>query len=314
MILPREYYSRYISDRLSILAVIIKARTRAEDTSANVVLETIVEHLFNALFGWKLKNLNETKRNYQAVDLADTKRRLAIQVTNQDRGSKITGTVKKFLRHNLASEYDRLLIFFLLEKKPHLPKALVHAHRKPRIDTWDIADLLRRVRNLSSLQALKRAASVLKRELGDLDAPQPRRPRGRRKPLAPKLIAKFQVDEDGDLCKVGRGKLPEYCIYLGVEGAPPRTTSVRFNILDDTFADNPWTLRRNQGPVRSALDYLTDDMRSYGDVAVVVEGRSAAGAKLWSIESTLYEALIRFYGDRVVNRKVRRALNQIKAN
>lgn len=124
----------------------------------------------------------------------------------------------------------------------------------------------------------------------------------------PKLMAKFQV-KNGRLSKATKGNYPAYWLDLWIEGAPPETRSVAFEILDESFADRKWTVRRKPSPTRQ--EFLTDDMNSYGDVDILAEG-IGPGAGKWSLKSTLYEALIRFYGEGAKDRQIRLALEQIR--
>jgi hypothetical protein len=121
-------------------------------------------------------------------------------------------------------------------------------------------------------------------------------------------MAKFQV-ENGRLSKATKGKYPAYWLDLWIEGAPPETRSVDFEILDESFADRKWTVRRKRSPMRQ--EFLTDDMNSYGDVDILAGG-IGPGAGNWSLKSTLYEALIRFYGEGCKDRQIHLALEQIR--
>ena len=171
MSLPRLDHATHISDRLAELAVKVKVRSRASLTDANRILETVAARLFNALFGWELVNLNTEQANYPAADLGDRARRVAIQVTNEEGGDKITRTVDKAIEHKLGAAFDRLIVFFLLAKKPGLPKGFVQPAGGPVVETWDIADLLKRMQDMAEVEALARAARVLDEEMGKIREP-----------------------------------------------------------------------------------------------------------------------------------------------
>lgn len=171
MNLPRLDHTTRISDQLNVLAAIVKARSRAGLTDANHILETISARFFNATFGWELVNLNIEKANFSAVDLGDRKRRLAIQVTNAEGSDKITGTRSKAIKYKLGKDYDRLIIFFLLPKKPGLPKQFTQPSNGPTIETWDIADLLEQLQSVTDLDVLSQAAEVLDEEMGRITQP-----------------------------------------------------------------------------------------------------------------------------------------------
>jgi tetratricopeptide (TPR) repeat protein len=166
MSLPRLDHVTHIADQLNELAAMVKTRSRASLTDANRLLETIATRFFNALFGWDLVNLNTEQTNYPAADLGDHGRRIAIQITNEDGSDKIKHTATKATEHKLGTDFDRLIIFFLLARKPGLPKKFAQPSGGPIVETWDIADLLKQLQNLPDLDALARAAKVLDEEMG----------------------------------------------------------------------------------------------------------------------------------------------------
>ncbi|MBL8170168.1 MAG: ATP-binding protein, partial [Acidobacteria bacterium] len=180
MSLPRQEQSNRIADQLNQLAAVIKTRSRAGLTDGNQILEPIAKRLFNALFGWNLINLNAEQANFPAADLGDRAQRIAIQVTNEDSSAKITYTAAKAVAHNLGKDFDRLIIFFLLPKKPGLPRQFSPPDNGPEIVTWDIADLLTQLKELDDLAALTRAADILNEELGRL-------------PTAPTVVAAPEI-------------------------------------------------------------------------------------------------------------------------
>jgi len=168
MSLPRADHATQIADHLNVLAAIVKTRSRASLTDANRILETIAKRLFNALFGWDLVNLNTETSNFPAVDLGDRARRIAIQVTNEGKAGKIRSTADKAIKHQLGGDFDRLIVFFLLPRKPGSSKKSKQPASGLRIESWDIPDLLKQMLELSSVDALHNAAQVLKQELGQV--------------------------------------------------------------------------------------------------------------------------------------------------
>ena len=165
---PRLKFATDISDLLNVLAEIVRTRSRAGLADANHILETIIERLFNELFGWNLVNLNTKQTSYPTVDLADDNQRVAIQVTSQDDPGKIKKTIVSAYKNNLAASYSRLIIFFLLPKQPNYKFS--QPSNGPRIEVWDITDLLKIMQELD-LTVLERASTILAKEMGQV--PQP---------------------------------------------------------------------------------------------------------------------------------------------
>jgi len=317
------------ADSLNLLAAMLKTRSRAGLTDANHCLETIVKLFFNALFGWNLENLNTILPNYPAADLGDANlgdaplgrnpRSVAIQVTNQASSSKIGDTQEKARTQKLNKKFKRLIIFFLLPKKPSLPRNFTQLTAGPKIETWDITDILKLMLD-SDLKALRKAAIVLDEEMNGVNSQLraefnlEKRPQGVSRPI---LMARFHV-ADGVLSTVKHKRKnhvpPEYKIDLWIEGAPGVTESVNFEILDKGFNENPWSVQRKNGSNQSPRDFLTTDLNSWGDVVILAKGRGQKNKELWFIESTLYQALIRDHDTRKKTPEIKRALKQILDN
>ena len=195
MSLPRLELSTQISDRLNFLSAMLKARTRNGLNDASHTLEHIVARLFNALFGWKLENLNTEKSNYPGLDLADRERGIAVQVTNNGDSQKIKDTFATVNRHGLDSDFSKLILFFLLPQKPSTPRSVTALNAGFDVEIWDIADLLKKV-GAGGLEQLRSAAAVLAEEIGidveSINVPTQKIANNEPAPAPPILVAKFQ--------------------------------------------------------------------------------------------------------------------------
>jgi len=96
-----------------------------------------------------------------------------MQITNEAAGSKITKTAATAVAHGLGADYGRLIIFFLLEKKPALPGRFAQPDGGPRIECRDITDLLKEMQQMEDIDPLKRAAAVLEEEMTSSITPGP---------------------------------------------------------------------------------------------------------------------------------------------
>lgn len=209
-------------------------------------------------------------------------------------------------------EYDRVLPFrFDLVEIPSSFKTdlfPVVTKRRPK----DIADLIiERYRDLhqTTMESASRAErqpseSVQHIFASGADVPQTRPPGGG----TPTLLARFQ-EENGELCTVETEdeELVPYWMDLWIQGAPPETQSVAFEIPDRGFSGRKWTVSRAKRTIRP---FLTDDMNSYGDVDILVQG-TGPGVE-WTLETTLYKALEQHYRGRKKTPDIRRALKQIR--
>lgn len=133
---------------------------------------------------------------------------------------------------------------------------------------------------------------------------------GQERASSPKLVAKFQ-EVNGVVCRASNGTPPELHMDLWVEHAPRKTQSVSFEIPDLAFRDREWTIKRKKQPRDLLREFLTDDMKSYGDVEIWAYGVLPRGGS-WSTSSTLYEALMRYYRSHPSSAEIRGALSQIK--
>lgn len=165
--LTRETLSKDISDLLRQLAEEVKTRSSANLNDACHVLETVMARFFNALHGWDLNNLNLEKANFPAVDLGDRQRRVAVQVTVQDAGAKITHTQARAVKHELGKDFDRLILFFLLAEAPTTPKEFTQPEGGPHMEFWDLGHLLGLVTSDVTItpEALEKARDILRQEL-----------------------------------------------------------------------------------------------------------------------------------------------------
>lgn len=80
------------------------------------MLEAFTTRVFRALSLAELKNMNQLRMNFPAIDLADDDKRVAVQVTSNASPAKIRKTIEKFEKTgvkslNLCTKYDTLYIF-----------------------------------------------------------------------------------------------------------------------------------------------------------------------------------------------------------
>jgi len=132
--------------RLSVLRYVITSSTKRGKYDIATDAENFFAGFFNRLFSWSLVNLNETEHhNFPAIDLGDTKHRVAIQITAENSIDKIKATLDSFYKHGHRTLYDQLIILILSRKPQYttdingLKRDLTHLH------IWDIDDVLSKV-------------------------------------------------------------------------------------------------------------------------------------------------------------------------
>lgn len=110
----RSILMRKIKDNLSFYAKAIQTNTTSGRTDILIDAEEICCNLLNMAFGYNLKLLNQVKRNYPAIDMADDERGVAVQVTSSNTRTKVENTLVNFRKHDLDTHYHTLLIFILV--------------------------------------------------------------------------------------------------------------------------------------------------------------------------------------------------------
>jgi hypothetical protein len=167
MSVNRERYFGYINDRLSALAVAIENGGKSNVLGLHSHAEDFYGHLLNELYGWDLRNLNESQHNAGAIDLISEPMKIVAQVSSTCTRAKIKsalskGTIKRYAGYNFK--------FVSISKDASaLRKAdfgnVQHVVFDPSQDIYDIASILAHVKGLSP-DRLKSVYDLIKKELG----------------------------------------------------------------------------------------------------------------------------------------------------
>lgn len=113
----RTIYFDYIEEKLNILAVRIKERSKLNLLELNIHSENFFASLCNIIFALDLQNLNSSHQNIDGIDLIDYKNKVVVQVSS-------TCTAKK-LKVRLVKRYiliiKLIVISLCLFLRMHLP-------------------------------------------------------------------------------------------------------------------------------------------------------------------------------------------------
>lgn len=152
----------------------IKGEAAMGRTDLNKAAETILIPLLNEIYGWNLENVNYTENdnNYPGIDLADKTARICVQVTATTGAEKVKHTLEQFVRHEQYLDYDRLVVFFLQEKKQSYPSKTIQkiAQNKFGFDIKkDILDYRALLREVSGFQIerVTKVREILEANFGD---------------------------------------------------------------------------------------------------------------------------------------------------
>lgn len=164
----RKEYIDKITHSLAWIQAEIKLSGFAGLYDNNIIAEDFFCGFLNLVYGYHLTNMNHFVRNAPAIDLVDPGNRIAIQVTATGSREKVQDTIKKFRKHELFAEYDRLCMLFLGDipkyEKPIDTEGLFEFDKKN--DLWDMQSLIREIKKLST-EELGKLDAYLKEELND---------------------------------------------------------------------------------------------------------------------------------------------------
>lgn len=162
----RETYIREIASRLAWVKAQVEVLGSLNLYDVNIHSETFFCGLLNVVFGYNLKNINDTKKNFPSIDLEDELNRVAIQVTTQEDSSKIQHTLDKFFENKLNKTFDRLIVL-IIGSKPHYTKTFRVKEDfsfSKENDIWDTSFLMREIRKKETAE-LEKIFDYLSKEL-----------------------------------------------------------------------------------------------------------------------------------------------------
>jgi tetratricopeptide (TPR) repeat protein len=152
-----------------VLDYIVAKSGRRGRYDAHVHSEDFVASILNALYGWKLKNVNSEVSNIAGIDLLDSECRIGVQVSSDKTSCKINSTIKKLLKSSLRSSIDKLIIFLLQSKqKSYTINADCPGISFSEENIWDYDTVLNLASNSSTgPELLESVHAVVVKSFGD---------------------------------------------------------------------------------------------------------------------------------------------------
>lgn len=175
--ITRGHFIGEIVDELSSVANQIATRSKLGILDLNVFSENFFRDVINALYDWKLENLNQSRSNEPGLDLGDKVSRIAIQVTSRSDAAKVISTLKKITAEQAAA-YDKIFVFVAGQKQGSytLDATLCNKYGFDEENILDVKDLCRKAMDLpiDKLQALHRLIRMnVVKVLIELELPDP---------------------------------------------------------------------------------------------------------------------------------------------
>ena len=162
----KENLMKNIISRLTVLTDYVRQNNKLGWTDVNHGAEDFYCGLLNTAFGWKLKNQNELKMDFPAIDLGDSENRICVQVTSTTERSKVQRTLYKFFGNGLNEQYSRLIVLIIGEKPDYRSGFRVEEGFAfdPQADIWDLAVLNEKL-NALEVDELEQVSQYLDKQL-----------------------------------------------------------------------------------------------------------------------------------------------------
>jgi len=124
----------------------------------NFILQSFIAKFLNIIYGYDLINLDGDRLKYPAIDLGDSYRKVAFQVTATKKQTKIEETIEIFLRQKQYKNFTHLR-FLILGRKQNKYSQVFNTDNlfkfNPQTDILDIKDIVRTLPSLSLDQLLR---------------------------------------------------------------------------------------------------------------------------------------------------------------
>lgn len=143
--ITRGYYIGEILDELVSISEQIKLRNALGLTDLTVYAENFFKDILNIIESVSLTNLNLERSNVPGLDLGDTDKRYAVQVTSTATAQKVNKTLSKITAAQAAS-YDRIIVLIIGKKQGSysITKSLGKKYNFTDYNILDLEDLARK--------------------------------------------------------------------------------------------------------------------------------------------------------------------------
>lgn len=162
----RGFYIQEIASRLAWIKAQVEVLDSLNLYDINIHSEAFFCGLLNVIFGYNLKNINDSEKNFPSIDLEDKFNRVAIQVTTQEASSKIQYTLDKFFENKLDKTFDRLIVL-IIGTKLHYTKTFKVKEGfsfSRENDIWDTSFLIQEIKKKETAE-LEKVFDYLSEEL-----------------------------------------------------------------------------------------------------------------------------------------------------
>jgi hypothetical protein len=164
--LLQEELQKKISDFLAVLEVSVENRVMIGLLDQNLIAQSFIAKLLNITYGYNLINLDTPQRMKPAIDLGDSYRKIAFQVTSTKKPEKIKETIETFIREEEYKNFKHLKFLIIGRKQSRYSQVFETFglfEFKPQEDIIDLKDIVRKLPSLS-LEKLQRLSYLIDSE------------------------------------------------------------------------------------------------------------------------------------------------------
>jgi hypothetical protein len=166
MVFKRTDALSVIADGLAWIKMSCELRGLLKLFDNNVVAQRFFCQLLNATLDLALKVMDDIRTNYPAIDLGDSTKRIAYQITTEKRSNKVQNTLDTFVQHGLNQHYDTLKILVIGDRQVTYEAVEVPHELKFDCDTdiLDIQGLLKQI-DLLDTAHLEKLQAIFEQEM-----------------------------------------------------------------------------------------------------------------------------------------------------
>ncbi|MDY6993804.1 MAG: ABC-three component system protein [Pseudomonadota bacterium] len=164
----RNLYYDYIEEKLHVLAERVRTGGKLNMLGLHMHSENFYLHLFDLLYGYKLENMNQNNQNVEAIDLIDHENKIVVQVSADNRKSKLESALSK----KIIEKYkDYQFKFISIAKRAdNLRNSSISnpysINFDPSRDVFDVKKILSDIL-IKNAEAQKKVYQFIKSELGN---------------------------------------------------------------------------------------------------------------------------------------------------
>lgn len=167
----RGVFIGQIIDDLDAISNQVRRRCELGQTDLNSLLENFFRDILNLTLNTNLVNLNARRSNAPGLDLGDktSPRKIGYQITSRADAAKVTDTLKKITKEQLAL-YDEFFILVIGERRKSYtidPKLAASRKDFSASNVLGISDLCRRIMdtNLETIRAVQQKLQLERTEI-----------------------------------------------------------------------------------------------------------------------------------------------------